>query len=560
MIINKIKKISLLFLCISILAFGLYATGNSRILPLEDELYSMIDDLYMLEGRTPQHGARPWTIAEALYYAEKITPTAPAAAAIRQEIIDELSASYGDASFGLMVNPVAAFHTNTEFSRAKEWNVNSLDEHLIGVSGLLSWKDLITAEAQLSIGFTPAGGTDGKTASASDPRYVKSFSSNIPFVSEGALDLTMVRRSYMAVGGKGFLFSVGRDRQTWGNGLMGNLILSPTLPYHDYARVRLSSDIMSFDSLALFFTHTDNYGNNQNDTFSGIRMFIGHRLEFRVFDEKLRLTLNESIMYQSNDGYFDYRVLNPLLIMHGFYINNYANSLASLELEYAPVKGLQVYGSFAVDDLSVGGESRFPEPYATPDSWGVMGGIRTGWMISERDIFRAVAEGVYVSPFTYHRRTGEAVYSVNDHALDYVGTVSYFENNSIRVQNAYLSFPFGSDALALKLQGEYSRRNVFDISVHTMFMLHGVTDEYSVIHLSDRELKPLDWLTVESPFEELAGELSWTFNIGAEGQYHVSKNVMLTASIEGVYVRNFRHEKGRSEFDMQLSAGAKVTL
>lgn len=560
MCFNNIKRLLLICVVSVFLISSLFAVGGERIISLDDNLYNLIDDLYMLEGLSPAMGARPWSENMAISFVEKIEPTSENAKILKENILKRLQNDEKEVNFIFKLDPNFAFHTNKLFDTFKNWINPTLDNHLLHIGAGLNYKDLLSAEATLSVGFTPANNSNGKTQSREEVRYKEQYATNIPFVSEGSIDLTLVNRSYIAIGNSNILFSLGRDKQSWGNGLMGNLMLSATLSYHDYVRLNLSSKNLSFDTLVLFFTHPDNYGNNQTDKYSGIRLFLGHRLEFRLFKEKVRLTLNESIMYQSNDGYFDYRLLNPLLIMHGFYISEYANSLASLELEYSPIKSLQLYGSFVIDDLAVGSESKFPDAYATPNGWGVMGGIRKNQALSSNSNIRFTLEGVYVSPFTYHRRNGESAFSINNHSLDYVGSIQYFENNHIAVKSSYLSFPFGSDVLAIKLQSDYTLYDKLKASAHGLFMIHGVTDEYSIIHLSDSELKPLGWLCTSSPFEELVGELSYTANLGLSCDYYIGRYLTASASIDSIFVKNFNHEKDNNQIDVQLTLGLKVSL
>ena len=556
----NINKRLLVFAIVVCVMCSLFASNGSRILSLDDNIYNLIDDLYLLEGKAPERGARPWSVNMAIAYASKIEPTSEHTSALKEKIIDYLSEDEGAVDFIFSFTPQASYHTNTEFDTARKWVNPVLDEHLLAIGAGINYKDIITAEAALSLGLTPANNSNGKEISTNEKRYKEQYATNIPFLSEGSIDLSLVRRSYISVGNSNVIFSLGRDKQSWGNGLMGNLMLSATLPYHDYLRFGIASKNISFDTLAIFFTHPVNYGNNQNDKYSGLRFFLGHRLEFRMLKEKVRLTVNEAIMYQSENGYFDYRVLNPLLIMHSFYISEYANSLASLELEIAPIRDLQLYGSFVIDDLSVGKESKFPAAYATPNSWGVMGGIRKAFALTNNSNAKVTIEGAYITPFTYHRRNGETALSPNNHSLDYVGTIHYFDNNQILVQSAYLSFPFGSDALAVKLQGEYTIYNKLKASAHGLFMIHGVTDEYSIIHLSNVELKPIEWLCTSSPFEALVGNLSYTFNLGLNVEYNLTSYLGATASVDCIYVNGMNNEKDNNQFDIQLSLGVKLAL
>ena len=87
---------------------------------------------------------------------------------------------------------------------------------------------------------------------------------------------------------------------------------------------------------------------------NGLRFFLGHRFEFTLIKGKLQIVLNDSLMYQSENNYLDLRLLNPLFFLHNGFMAGNSNSLASLEVEYSPVRYLSLYGQFALDDYGTG--------------------------------------------------------------------------------------------------------------------------------------------------------------------------------------------------------------
>ena len=132
-------------------------------------------------------------------------------------------------------------------------------------------------------------------------------------------------------------------------------MLSDTLKYHNMARITTFSDKFKYTFVISFFPHpTSHYdassggdgpliGDGQAVVINGIYMFMSHRLEWRMLGDKVGLTLTESIMYQSDENLLDLRILNPAMIFHDYYIRNNANSILGLELDYTPVRGLNIY-------------------------------------------------------------------------------------------------------------------------------------------------------------------------------------------------------------------------
>ena len=65
-----IKTMRKLILCLLALLIPvlLFAYNGQKVIPLESEVYSAIDTLYLLEGKALPSTTRPWTVAEAELY------------------------------------------------------------------------------------------------------------------------------------------------------------------------------------------------------------------------------------------------------------------------------------------------------------------------------------------------------------------------------------------------------------------------------------------------------------------------------------------------------------
>ena len=294
-------------------------------------------------------------------------------------------------------------------------------------------------------------------------------------------------------------------------------------------------------------------------------MFVAHRFEFRMFSDKLRLTLNEATMYQSDDNTIDFRIFNPLNIMHGLYVSANANSLASLELEFAPTKNLQLYASFVIDDLAVGGEAVAPEDDATLSMWGIMGGLRLTYP-HWKGYFTINLEGVYTSPFMYHKDAYN-VDNVDDdkyikYPMDFIGSVASMHGNNRVYNRQYLSFPFGSDALAGLLSVSYTIPQKVSAGVNLFIMAHGITNidtEGFKYGNGTRDYVP-GILATEHPKTEEKGVLSYTFNIGLEAEYYILKNMSIATSIDLIHIQNMNNASGNNETDIQLTLAFKYSV
>lgn len=557
------KRIKLIIITL-VLTVNLFASRGMSIIPLSSPLYQYMDVLYTLEGHAASEGARPWTKADFMQQINRITPTSEVAKNLYELILGSLNNDGEDVyvDWNLIIQPSVSAHSNeNEFSFSSYAAKDVLNSKLLKFNAGLYVYDYFAGNFGFSLGFANStnitGGENGLTMNRDD-RFSSNFSTNIPFISEGTIEIDFTDNSFISVGTPYISIALGRGKLSWGNGEMGNLILGNTLPYHDYINISASNNTwFDFDMVVSFFTHSENYAYMDfTKELKGIQMFIAHRFEFRMFSDKLRLSLNEAIMYQTEETSFDFRILNPLLIMHGFYIPSNANSLASLELEYAPIKNLQLYASFVVDDMAVG-EAKAPENDATLNMWGIMGGIR-GTLPYRKGYFSFLWESVYTSPFMYHKGS----YNDNaDYSLDFVASLRFFKNNQNIFYRQYLSFPFGSDAIAIKITTSYTVPLKWEVGLNLFFMAHGITNVNTINGRYDNNSSDYvpGALATENPFTLEKGNISYTYDAGIHGEYHILRNLKLETSLDFIYIANY--ENGNTNvFDVQWTFGLKYSI
>ena len=84
---------------------------------------------------------------------------------------------------------------------------------------------------------------------------------------------------------------------------------------------------------------------------------FAHRLEWRVFDDKVNIVLTEGLMYMDENNMLDLNVFNPSMLWHNLYTRAHSNSILSLEVDWTILSGLNVYGSIVVDENILPGEN-----------------------------------------------------------------------------------------------------------------------------------------------------------------------------------------------------------
>ena len=561
----------LLILMISLIA-GQMIFANTKgmnIIPLSSPIYEYVDLLYTLEGHAGAQGARPWTESDLRQQIDRIIPTTSASMKIYeaiQEYLSEDTAETYSVDWNLALTPSMATHLNAEyFNTSDDWNSKALNDKLIKVNFGLYVSDYLAANFGLSLGILNSANASGLkenntyifNPSDNEDRFNSTFATNIPFVSKGSIDLDITDNSFFSVGTPYISATIARGQLSWGNGTMGNLLLGNTLAYHDYIGIAASNnDWFDYNMIISFFTHPMNYYQGFTAEIHGIQMLIAHRFEFRMLKDKLRLTLNEAVMYHSPDNTVDFRAFSPLLILHGLYIPANANSLASLELEYAPIKNLQLYLSFALDDFALPNEPQPPENDSTLNMWGVMGGLRST-LPYKNGYFSFNLETVYTSPYMYHKDSYQEGDNM-DYVLDFVGSIRLSNGNFYR---QYLGLPFGSDALAIYGGASYTVPYSYSAGVKLFFMMHGVTNVNSVVRKYDENGGDVPgFISTQNPFDPSErGEISFTYDVGLNGEYYVLKNLNFATSLDFVYIDNFEHGSS-DEFDIQWTLSMKYSI
>ena len=558
----------LLTVLLSVVLACTVSAASLAMFDMDHPVYGRMDALYLIEGKAAPLGARPWTETDVRHMLDAVNPRTEAGRALKAEISGYLSDSDGfKAKFGASFTPVISLHANKAFDSSSDfYDRDLLNKPAADILLGMTYKNNVAALMDFSIGFDFADAnvyTDDDVKDQYTSRYKENFGSNIPFVSDGKISMNFPDRTYLALGFDAFRFVLGRDRVSWGNGVMGNMMLGDTLPYHDYFSLTFTgSENFSYQMLVIFFSHSANLSNEKGDYISpdrvplkGLRFFLGHRFEMRFFDGTFKLALNESIMYQSESGYLDFRALNPLMFLHDLYIAGNANSLATFEIEYSPIPNLSIYAQAAIDDLAMPNEKKSGEKGASVDGWGVMGGIRFSIPQDNGNYFFGNAEIVYTSPFLYHRameKDGKDLY--------YVSSNRYIVGNNVTAITRYLSFPFGSDAIAGLFRFGYDDIDLFRIEGSVFFMAHGIIDEKSVTKYYDGTFSGNPSTpSTENPFNPGENKDNnspeYTFVLGGSGELRAASWFSVEAGVYSMLVWNKDNEPDAFEPDIQLSLG-----
>ena len=567
---KKVLVVVFLFLSMSLFANSL------MMYDLSDSIYDEMEDLYILEGKASPMGAKPWSDVDVKHLLDRIEPETDAGIALKNRLLSRVRGSENEAKFDFSVSFAPYFGVHS----SKDTNyIAALDDYnatLFDMGLGFYYSDNVALFMNVSLGAEPTDliklefqqqdpDSNNKNPYPEitnvDIKYnpaEKNYISNIPYLPRGLDALNFPNRFYATFGFDAFRVFAGRSRAELGNGVMGNVLMGDTLPYHDMLSLTFTgSKWFHYQMLVDFYTPFKNFGNGSDRVpLEGIRFLLAHRFEFSLFSGKLLFALQDSVMYHSDSMFIDPRVLSPMFFLHNGFIAGNSNSLATIEVEYAPVKNFSLYAQLGIDDLAMPNEPKAPEEEATANSIALMGGMRMRYPFKD-GYFHGNLEIVGTSPFMYHRATGQG--KAGGYDFSFVSSLRY-NSGGVPGIFRYLSFPFGSDSIAGQLSFGYKKPGLFDTNMSFFVLADGVIDMFSVTRwFSGSESAHNGYPSTSNPFDEREkGNVEYTFSLGFDGEYTPFSWLELSGGLYFVYVSNINNGS-MDAFDVQLSLGAKFS-
>jgi hypothetical protein len=476
--------------------------------PIDSEIYQAIKSLYVSQGLSLPSTTGPWTEDELLLMLDKISSETlkPAALKVYDYAYSALNKPHSYINLDFVLTTEMNTHTNPDEFSAKEdylrpWNyakpLFSIDveawitSHFYGFSSFSLGNQIWDA---------PLSDEDAYKARVSSFFFGRSyFSTNILMVPPailGNLDTNFPYRAVLSAGGAGWNFAVGRDRLSWGPGQSGNFLIGSQVEYHENVRFTAYNKFIKYTFNASGFPNPDEYYDDKNGTVNaygngqwnsifgslGNSFFIAHRLEWKLWHDKLNFALTESIMYQPNNGTLDIVAFSPLMLLHNLYRADDANSLLGFEIDWTIMPHLNVYGQIAVDEFPIPGEN-VPgvDNNAHPNGFGFMLGAQTS-LPMWRGMLTGSFEAVYTTPYMYLRSwNGLSNDPGTRHGLNFVVANRYYSNrnNGANYVEEYLGYRWGGDALVFNAHAGYRELGNFNVEANLMVMIHGTFDKWT---------------------------------------------------------------------------------
>lgn len=582
------KKVSIILIFVLLAVFSLSAVSNGqKIYPVDSKEYEDIRYLYLITGHALPSTTGPWSEDELLRMAEKIDPALipSGAVSVYDDLLVRLNPEKAETcpdfsmKWGFDAYLETYTHTNTgdeRFIGRYNWNYSVVNHKPFFSIKLETWPvSSFYGYAELSVmNYLHTG-------KGSQPEFGETvFNTNIPMFQNpptftmNLLSFNVPYRAFAAFGGNHWSVQVGRDRMSWGPGVTGNFVVGDNLLYHNMARFTTYFDSFKYTFATSFFPHPSLYASNdpaawggggdQHQLMNGINMFMAHRLEWRILKDRMNIVLTEGIMYQSEENYLDLQVLNPCMIFHNYYIRSNANSILSLELDFTPVKGLNLYGQLVIDEYALPGE---PVPGkkdgALPDGKGFMAGARTAFTLGN-GIFHASLEGAKTDPYLYLRDKSDYKQEQGEYGINWVVAVRNFsEAEGNTYDESFLGYKYGGDAVVANFNAGYRSADSWHAEFNAFFMLHGTHDMWTLwskVKAADYTSGPTESHITgnnkDATAQSTRNAVSKTLVVGVNGGYVLDNGISLNCQLDCITVWNPGNVKSASPVsDIQLTVG-----
>lgn len=477
-------------------------------------------------------------------------------------------------NFGFETNLQFYAHTNPNFNRETDWNYGFEERSplVLGTAEFFS-KNYFYALHTLSIGTSSGIQNDMDY----DNFYGEYFTHNIPCFppnSTMAFNVDVNPRSLIAFGSEHWSLTFGRDKIRWGCGETGNLFLGGNSVYDDNIRFTMFFEKFKFTNLITFYP-SEYDGLISSNSLNGIKTFIAHKFETRLFNQRLSLSLSEAIMYQSINNTFDVRIFNPMNFFHNYFIRTVANSILGIDADIAVTKNWNIYAHFVLDDFTIFGESS-PQngKGGCPNALGYM--LGTKWIVPLQNGFLKVnLEGVYNDSYLYLREAYDSenqIYGVSFYR--YIREYDMINGSRINYYKVCTGYRYGGDCavadIKLNYQGfqtlrskKFLKENLrWNIGTELFYLAHGIIYSDTQWAVYPEEIySPLAPSTTSPVGENTStGEICHTLRASIFGDYEILKNFAVYATMDSYFVKNMRNEPSDWQIDFQFIFGLKYKL
>ena len=572
----------------AVLLAGVRGENRQEIYPVDSDVYEAIRDLYISEGLALPSTTGPWNAAELDLMLNRLSPEEMSveSRAIYDWVSNEIShdariETDGDFGLDIGLRATAMMYAHTD------------SEHFSSLDSFGGRGDIREQLPMLQIPLETWIGSHVYGYSSFDIGISRTFINGleksplftnlfmVPPSTMADLNLNFPSRAVGSFGGENWNVAIGRDRMKWGPGESGNLIIGDQLPYHDNARFTAFSNRFKYTFSMSSFIHPKNYmkpGTAGKDWFeplydmrperTGLSMLISHRLEWRIID-RINMALTESIRYQSSDGSIDWMVLSPTAVFHNYYIRGNANSIISLEMDFTPMKYLNIYGEMAIDEFKLPGEFDKGKP-GPPTAIGFILGAKTSVPIGQ-GMLTAHLEGAYTDPYLYLRDEG-ASYGSDSYGINFIAAMSEWvsADGKPNYTQEFIGYRYGNDSVVAELGVGYKVYGKWFVDGRYTYIADGCFDENTrwarAVEKSDEDPSAPSTdhpaqgsFDRNSNWEDRDAVQHWNV-LSITGGVTLLENLDIWGELNYINIQNFGNVSGQTASDLQFVLGVSYYI
>ena len=332
---------------------------------------------------------------------------------------------------------------------------------------------------------------------------------------------------------------LGRDYIKWGYGRGGNLLISDYAIPYDVLQIDLFSKRFKYSFFISQLENRNYSPDSGKTTLSANRYLTGGRFELNLWD-KFFIGFAQTILYGGVNKGIDITLSNPFAFYYEFQANEgkEMNGMVYADLSFYPVKNLNFYGEFLIDDWQV---SRQTKGDLEPNEYGFIVGLRYADLFKFLNVFGSQIQIEYTQ---VRNRT----YNVADNR-GYQKYLRFRRPIGHRLGNNFQSFELWISQWLFP-GGGY--RNSLNLTLNYKFVERG---EGGIE-------KPFDmpWMapevTVEKGYKEKFpyGVVETTHRFGLNVFYFYSKNFNINFELYFSTYRNYKNQLGERhrEFSFRI--------
>lgn len=495
------KKLIVTIIVLTALTLSLFAANYQKTYLMSDEVWQKTNRLCIMNGALGPAPVSPTTGENILRALKRLNYNSLSGKdkKIYNEIIAELDSATNTAQFkgndyAFRMNVDAALEgyifNHTKSTYLNEFFIPYQDRpSMLGVEGEVFVGNNLYLDFKYDLRDNYAGYVDDSGLRTTDSGYFYNFTNFSYFLSprytggwetvtsdEHNMFNSTPLKAGASFGNHLYNFFIGRNRQAFGNGQTGNLVLGDNLPYQEFMKFEASTDFITYE---LSLTHFDNtqgdlassydYGTNDFTLNGEHQNRTIQRLDFN-FSNRLRLAMNIGAIYNT-DAPLDWRLIMPMALVHNWEnldeaieleAGDEGNNIMGFEIEYVLKPGIILSGQLVIDQFRIA-----VEKYSVvPDAYGFIANITK---LKDRGnvTIQDQAEAVFTSPYLYlNTKTKDGKYHWG---YDFIVGYAYNGTESL----AYTGHPYGPGTIALNLRRTYIYEKGSQLAFNALVKLHG---------------------------------------------------------------------------------------